>query len=169
MDNRLINEIKRSRKLMGLTEGLNLPKSTNNNMWFGSDKNLITSLDEYGYLIKQPVKRDYSDEYFVMYKVSDDAFDTGWIRESELDNIMLGKEWASEDDIKSILGYVDINLVQDWIKDTNFMVKFSDLTSYFGFENIMGSSYSTITLREAIDIINEDLPDDKKISPEDYV
>ena len=167
MDNRLLNEIQHSRKLMGLSEGLNLPKASKYRNWIGMDRDLVVSLDEYHWVARQPQKRDYSDEWFIIFKVSDNAFDHGWIRESYLDNIMLGNEWANKDDIKRVLGYTDKISVEEWLVD-DFSLKFQDLTSYFGFENIMGSSYHTVTLKDAIILINE-YSGQPPVDPDDYI
>lgn len=115
--------------------------------WEGVDGDLETSLFEYGFVAKQRPDKDYSDEWFVLYNAGRDNFDTGHIRESELDNIILGKEWADEEDINSFLDFVGSDK-ESWLT-SGFINKLSDLISYWGVENIMGSSYGGFSKEEA--------------------
>lgn len=115
--------------------------------WEGVDADLETSLFEYGFVAKQRPDKDYSDEYFVLYDAGNNKYDTGHIRESELNNIVLGKEWAKENDILKFLSFVGSDL-EDWLQ-TSFVNKLSDLISYWGVENIMGSSYGGFSKEEA--------------------
>jgi hypothetical protein len=141
-----------------LREGLNLPKSTINNIWTGVDRDLVISLMEYGVIARQPTQRDYSDEWFVIYKISEKEFDAGWIREKELDDIVLGKEWADKNDIDNFLKFTGFENPNEWITKSSFINKFYDLTSYFGYENIIGSSYNRMDIKDVIEKINEFLP-----------
>jgi hypothetical protein len=104
----------------------------------GTDVNLETSLEEYGF-VARPITVDYADEYFVIYKMDDNQYGSGHIRESELDAIVNGTEWASEEDVNSMLETVGASK-QEWM-DLPFTSKFSDLVSYWGTENIMGTDY----------------------------
>jgi hypothetical protein len=115
--------------------------------WEGVDADNETSLFEYGFVAKQRPDKDYSDEWFVLYDAGNNKFDTGHIRETELDNIVLGKEWANEKDIQSLLKFVDSDR-ESWLQ-SGFVNKLSDLISYFGVENIMGSSYGGFSQEEA--------------------
>lgn len=104
----------------------------------GIDADLETSLEEYGF-VARPVTVDYDDEYFVIYKMDDNQYGSGHIRESELDNIVKGTEWANEEDVNSMLETVG-STRDEWF-DLPFTSKFSDLVSYWGTENIMGTDY----------------------------
>ena len=104
----------------------------------GTDVNLEISLEEYGF-VARPITVDYADEYFVIYKMDDNQYGSGHIRESELDAIVNGTEWASEEDVNSMLETVGASK-QEWM-DLPFTSKFSDLVSYWGTENIMGTDY----------------------------
>lgn len=104
----------------------------------GTDVNLETSLEEYGF-VARPITVDYADEYFVIYKMDDNQYGSGHIRESELDAIVNGTEWASEEDVNSMLETVGASK-EEWM-DLPFTSKFSDLVSYWGTENIMGTDY----------------------------
>ena len=132
-----------------LREGLNLFYARNNIKWKGSDADLETSLFEYGFVARQPEKKSTTDEWQVLYKVYDDAFDVGWLRESDLDELVLGQSWASKEDVDSFFnynGYVDAT---EWINDNNFISKLFDLLSYWGIQNIFGESYNTMNTDEA--------------------
>ena len=111
--------------------------------WKGIDRDPETSLEEYGFLAKQLRNRDYSDEWFVIYKMDSKNYGTGYIREEELDKIVLGYEWADDEDIMSFLKYLGKDQ-NTWL-DSLFVNKLSDLISYFGYENIIGVDYHPIT------------------------
>ena len=104
----------------------------------GTDADLETSLEEYGF-VARPIKVDYEDEYFVIYKMGDNQYGSGHIRESELDAIVNGSEWASEEDVASMLDTIGATK-EEWFK-LSFTHKFSDLVSYWGTENIIGTDY----------------------------
>jgi len=162
----LFEEINRVKKLMGLAEGLNLPKANQNRNWIGVDRDLLISLEDYQFIGRQPDKRDYSDEWLVIYKVQDDNFDSGWIRESELDELMTGAGWMNKQDIQSVLDYSGYKTIDNWMED-NFISKFHYLINYFGFENLMGGAYHTFPLKDAIKKINE-YSGGSKYESEDY-
>jgi hypothetical protein len=104
----------------------------------GIDADLETSLEEYGF-VARPITVDYPDEFFVIYKMGENQYGSGHIRESELDAIVNGTEWASDEDINSMLENVDFTK-EDWM-NLSFESKLSDLISYWGTENIMGTDY----------------------------
>lgn len=114
--------------------------------WFGTDASLEISLHEYGMVAT--AGKDYEDEYFVLYKVSDNAYDTGYIRENELNNLMKGNSWVEPQDILKFTGLT----LDEWM-ELSFIHKLSDLVGYYGFGNLMGSSYHTITKKEADKLI----------------
>ncbi len=115
--------------------------------WEGVDSDLETSLFEYGFVAKQRPNKDYPDEWFVLYDAGNSKFDTGHIRENELNNIVLGKEWAKPKDIEQFLGFIGSDL-ENWLQ-SSFTNKLSDVLSYWGAENVMGSSYGGFSKEEA--------------------
>ena len=104
----------------------------------GVDASLEISLFEYGF-IARPHTDDYEDEFFVVYKKRDNVFDTAYIQESFLNDLIEGKEWADDEDIVSFLSCVD-STKEEWLK-AEFCHKLSECLSYWGQENIFGSSY----------------------------
>lgn len=124
-------------------------------LWEGPDVCLATSLDEYGFVAKKG--EDYPDEYFVLYKTVF-GYDFGWIRESELDDIVLLEDWADEEDIDSFLSTVD-STKDEWLR-LNFVSKLHNMFYYWGHQNIMGDSYEPIGRDEAFEMIG--------INPDDY-
>jgi hypothetical protein len=104
----------------------------------GIDADLETSLEEYGF-VARPITVDYPDEFFVIYKMGENQYGSGHIRESELDAIVNGTEWASDEDINSMLDTVS-STKEDWM-NLSFEFKLNDLISYWGTENIMGTDY----------------------------
>lgn len=107
--------------------------------WQGVDADLETSLFEYGFVAKQLAERDYDDEWFVMYKIDDDNFDTGHITEQMLNDIVLGNEWADEAETHSFLQTMGSETAQDWVDSNSFITKMSDVLSYWRYANIMGT------------------------------
>jgi hypothetical protein len=109
--------------------------------WQGVDKDLVTSLEEYGFVATQKPDKDYEDEWFVIYKVDDGFYDAGYIRESELDALVDGADWMSEEDIKSFLETSGYESAKDFKESAYFINKLSDLMSYYGHENFFGTAY----------------------------
>ena len=131
--------------------------------WQGTDRDLETSLFEYGFVAVQLPDRDYPDEWFVVYDFGNHKqFGTGHIREKELDDIVSGKEWATKEDVAGLLKYLGVDSVDQW-KDALFVTKLSDLTGYWGYENIMGSDYYPLNLKN---LIRLSLNLEKKYGPE---
>lgn len=130
-------------------------KNNPDNEWEGVDANLEISLFEYGFVASQPEEKDYSDEWFVIYKIDNNNFGTGWIREAELNNIVSGNDWANEEDVQKFLSFVgqDFN---SWLNST-FINKMSDVINYWGVDNIMGTEYSPMDKEEALQKINQEI------------
>jgi hypothetical protein len=116
-----------------------MAKGGNVGEWMGVDADLETSLEEYQFVAQPYTKDGKKDEYFVIYKMGDDAYGSGYVRESELDSIIMGKEWASEDDIESLLN--SSGVTKDEFLKSSFTMKMSDLLGYYGIENILGMDY----------------------------
>ena len=133
----------------------NIPRARGKDLWEGTDVCLATSLDEYGFVAKKG--KNYPDEYFVLYKTVF-GYDFGWIRESELDDIVLLEGWADEEDIDSFLSTVG-STKDEWLR-LNFVSKLSDMFNYWGYQNFMGDSYQSIGRDEAFEMIG--------INPDDY-
>jgi hypothetical protein len=104
----------------------------------GIDADLETSLEEYGF-VARPITVDYPDEFFVIYKMGENQYGSGHIRESELDAIVNATEWASDEDINSMLDTVGSSK-EEWMS-LPFESKLNDLISYWGTENVMGTDY----------------------------
>jgi hypothetical protein len=124
---------------------MNLEKSK----FYGTDADNETSLLEYGLLVYSDEHEDGSGTHFAVYRIGGNLFGTGHISESDLDNIINGKEWADEKDINSFLSFVGMTR-EEWLM-LPLVMKLSDLISYWGYENIMGTDYSPITEEEAIE------------------
>jgi hypothetical protein len=128
--------------------------------WQGTDADLETSLFEYGFIAKQRAEKDYPDEWFVLYKISGNAYGTGHIRESELDDLINGKEWMEEKDIEKTLNYVGMTK-EEWLKG-GFINKLSDLLGYWGYEEIMGADYYPLDKKGALKMAGLDSADESK-------
>jgi hypothetical protein len=131
--------------------------------WQGTDRDLETSLFEYGFVAVQLPDRDYPDEWFVVYDFGNHKqFGTGHIREKELDDLVSGKEWATKKDVAGLLDSLGVDTVAQW-KDALFVLKFSDLMGYWGIENILGSDYYPLNLKN---LIRLSMNLEKKYGPE---
>lgn len=129
-----------------------------NYTFHGIDKSNEISLLEYGLLVSNELHEDGSGTRFCVYRQGD-RFGTGHISEAELDNILTGKEWASESDLRRFYSFVGVTDVTQgisddkhaaaYIKDTSFANKMHDLIQYFGSENVCGTDYHPMTEDEA--------------------
>lgn len=109
--------------------------------YFGTDIDLETSLGEYGFVMKKSDYHDYPDEYWVIYKMAHpNSYGSGYIRESELDALIQGKEWLDEEEIISMLDTFGITSKEEWF-ELPVEHKLSDIMGYWGYENIMGTDY----------------------------
>ena len=104
--------------------------------WVGTDCDIETSLFEYGIIICKNPHCDTIDEYYYIYKIDSDNFSTGYIQESEINNLMLEDNWLETSDVLSFTGVS----LEEWINQP-LIHKLSDLISYYGYENILGSEY----------------------------
>ena len=110
----------------------------NNQNFSGVDACLKTSLLEYEF-IARPHTDDYEDEYFVVYKRRGNNFCTGFVRESELNKLIEGKEWASDSNIEDFLYCLDRSK-EEWLA-LPFVNKLSDVLGQWCVENIFGFDY----------------------------
>lgn len=106
---------------------------------YGTDVNKEISLFKYGVLVAPYTKDGKKDEYFVLYSIGNDRFDCGYQCEHVLDNLLKGEDWADSEDIKHFLSFYDTNL-GDWLQ-SGFVNKIQDCIGYWGYEEIMGSTY----------------------------
>ena len=123
-----------------------------NENWHGIDVCHETSLFEYNLLIK-PRTEDYPDEYFVIYKIGENSYGTSFIRESDLNNLVNGKKWMDESDIERFLSFVGMEK-SEWLEMSGIS-KLSDLISYWGFENVLGTEYYPISLKAVLRLYNK--------------
>lgn len=115
---------------------------------YGTDINKEISLFEYGVLVAPYPNDGNEDEYFVLYSIGNDRFDTGYIRECELDKLLNGEEWADQKDIKEFLSFFDTNL-ESWLQ-SGFVNKIQDCIGYWGYDEIMGSTYHEGITKEQV-------------------
>ena len=121
--------------------------------FFGTDSSNEISLFEYGLLVQPYIKDGREDEYFVVYSTTkDDAgygnlFDTGFITEETVNGYINGNEFPDSNDITTFLAWNGCSK-DEWLK-YSFVNKLSDLLQFWGYENIMGTSYNPISSIEA--------------------
>lgn len=114
---------------------------------YGVDVDNEISLFEYGLLVTPYDKDGQKDEYFVVYHIGNNNFDTGYKQEYELNNLIKGTDWANQKDINNFLEYVG-QTKEEWLK-LPFVKKLSDCLSYWGYENVMGTCYHSINADKA--------------------
>ena len=116
--------------------------------FYGTDANLETSLFEYGLLVSNEEHPDGSHTHFCVYRMGD-GYGTGHMAESEIDELLDVKSWASEQDLNGFFSYVGYHKTHEGYLGNDLATKISDLISYFGTENIMGTDYNPMTEEEA--------------------
>ena len=113
----------------------------------GTDVDKETSLFEYGLLIAQYTEDGSADEYFAVYQVEPGRFDTGFIHEKQLNDLINGHEWASEQDIEHFLSSYDMTK-EEWL-GMPMVYKLQDCLGYWGYLDIMGDCHDSITAEKA--------------------
>ena len=118
------------------------------NSLIGVDLSLEISLYEHGFVLGKNESYNIANEYYILYKISEDVYDHGYINESDLDNIV-----KCSDKIESFLDFVGCTDSNEWL-GLNIVIKVSDMFSYWGYENIMGGTYIGLSSKDAELIIN---------------
>lgn len=112
----------------------------------GTDYSNEESLFVYGLLCKEE-----GQEIHCYYGVGNDnesnynLFCSGGITKDEIDSV-INENWFHKHGFFKFLGMEE----KDWIVSAIYVSKLSDLLSYYGFENIMGTTYE-----EPFEILNE--------------
>ena len=102
----------------------------------GVDADLQASLFEYNFIAAY---NEQDKDFFIVYRNEHGNFDTGYISENSLNDLINGNDWMNDDDITSFLSYTG-SIKTEWLT-MPFVHKFSDLFNYYGCQNIMGTSY----------------------------
>jgi len=106
----------------------------------GMDADLETSLKEYG-LAWIETDDEFLFYYGIDYGPLNDEYDDGMEGYIKFDFCSLSKDW----DFKNEFNWVDWKGIESYIgmnfDDLTFTQKISDLLSYYGYENIFGSTY----------------------------
>lgn len=108
-----------------------------------------TSLKQYGIVCR----REKSDQYYFMYKTPS-GFDEGFLYESEINDLILGKSYFTDKQISDFLSSIDENIFK--FINHPILYKVYTLINYFGAEEIMGKSISSLTLNEALHILEKE-------------
>jgi hypothetical protein len=128
---------------------LHKQKTKMENLTFtGIERNNEINLLEYGLLVSKETHNDGSGTHFIVYRIDDNHFDCGHISEKDVNNYILGNQFPNQKQINQFLKYVGMQK-KDWLK-MPLNVKIQDLLNYWGYENIMGTSYHPIKKNEAI-------------------
>jgi hypothetical protein len=106
-------------------------------------------LKEYGLVCR----REKSDQYHFMYKVPD-GFDEGFLYESEINDLVLGKSYFTSEEVNEFLSKYNHTLFK--FIGYPILFKVYNLIQHFGTEAIMGKSITTLTLSEALHILEKE-------------
>jgi hypothetical protein len=115
----------------------------------GVDADLATSLYEYGLIWAKGIEGHENDYHFIYGVTTDDAgnynlFD--WADIAIDTDIKAEYNWISENDWQHVLSSVDMDEKEFFSMPLPWII--NDLISYYGHENIMGSSYYPFTIAE---------------------
>lgn len=113
-----------------------------NNLWCweGMDADLEVSVTEYGLAWCRNEHCETEQQLFFIYRQFGDLYGCAYHKEVEADNIIKGKDWARERDVKSFLSTMGMTN-QEWLGLSHGQ-KVYDLVQYWGIENIFGSDYN---------------------------
>jgi hypothetical protein len=116
--------------------------------WEGVDVDLETSLMEYRLCWCENEHCAEEGELFFIYRSPDvgGLFGCAYNRESEINNLIEGKDWMKPAQIEGFLSFVGMER-KAWLKLSHGQ-KVADLCSYFGVENILGTDYNPQPLEE---------------------
>jgi hypothetical protein len=111
--------------------------------WIGIDASLDISLFEYGLLTCKNSQCTKPDEWFCLVGVDKDdegynKFDYGYIQESDF----AGESWIEWDEVLSFVGMT----FEEW-QELSFVMKLSDLISYYGTENFGFGIYNSFEIK----------------------
>ncbi len=109
--------------------------------WQGIDADLEISLIEYRLVWCKNEHCAEEGELFFIYRSPDigGLFGCAYNRESEVNDLVNGKDWAKPEQIEGFLSFVGMER-KAWLELSHGQ-KVSDLINYFGVENILGTDY----------------------------
>lgn len=118
-------------------------KKFDRTVWHGTDCDKVTSLFEYGLLVRY-ITKEKSWQCIYRNPHESNKFSYSWISEEDMREMFL-TGWA-KDDLKSFCSYVG-DTWNDWLLRP-VATRIYDLVSYYGAEEIFGNSYRTYTAKE---------------------
>lgn len=118
-------------------------KKFDRTVWHGTDCDKVTSLFEYGLLVRY-ITKEKSWQCIYRNPYEPNKFSYSWISEEDMREMFL-TGWA-KDDLKSFCSYVG-DTWNDWLLRP-VATRIYDLVSYYGAEEIFGNSYRTYTAKE---------------------
>lgn len=131
-------------------------KKFDRTVWHGTDCDKVTSLFEYGLLVRY-ITKEKSWQCIYRNPHESNKFSYSWISEEDMREMFL-TGWA-KDDLKSFCSYVG-DTWNDWLLRP-VATRIYDLVSYYGAEEIFGNSYRTYTAVEC-QIVWKDTGDDRR-------
>lgn len=109
------------------------------------------SLKNYGFVCRN----ERSDQYYCIYKVSDNRYDEAFICESEISDLLdYNKSYLPKDTIDLFLG--NRKITKENFMKVPPLVKIQSLINFFGTEEILGKSTQDLTLAQALRMVEEE-------------
>jgi plasmid maintenance system antidote protein VapI len=108
--------------------------------FFGVDEDIMTSLTEYGLLIRNT----RSDEYEAYYKVAQDRYSWSIIYKSEISDMVNGKSWLNANQIKKLLTSCGQTL--ESFMELPFEYQISAVRGFLGHTNTFGKTIEVFDL-----------------------
>jgi hypothetical protein len=116
----------------------------------GFDKDYKKSLFNHGFICRN----EKSDQYICFYKTKDNQYDYGFMNNSEIQELMSLKSWMTKEQKEDFLKFC--GQTQQNFDKLPFLHKTYSLVQFFGYEDILGKSYSPMSLIEAIHLIENE-------------
>lgn len=109
------------------------------------------SLQKYGFVCRN----EKSDQYYCLYKINDFAYDEGFIRESEIQDLLNEEEtFLPKEELKNFFTKNVLNKEQ--FNDLTFLQKLQKIINFFGTEAVFGKQIQNLSIYECLNIIERE-------------
>lgn len=98
-------------------------------------------------------RNEKSDEYLCVYKIDNSNYEYGFLRESEIHELLNGESWMTKEDISGFFKRIELD--KKSFLSLDFPHKAYTLLNNFPIHDIMGKSVDPMSLQEAIEFIQD--------------
>jgi len=120
------------------------------NLFTGFEGGYESSLKKHGLICRN----EKSDQYLCFYSIAEGLYDYSFLNESDLDDIVNLKSWVKQNVLDEFLKFC--NLSKDNFLKLPFMTKLHNMMQFFGKKDIMGTPTNSLTLKEVMDMIENE-------------